>query len=61
MKIFFAGGGSGKAVAVDRKTGKRTYMRMGEVQAGLGVGAKKFRVVFVFESADKRAGFVNQG
>src|SRR5262249_2320433 len=49
MKIFVAGGGSGKGVAVDRKTGKRTYMKMGEVQAGLGMGVKKFRVVFVFE------------
>src|SRR5512145_711903 len=36
MKILVAGGGSGKGVAVDRKTGQRTYMRMGEIQAGLG-------------------------
>jgi lipid-binding SYLF domain-containing protein len=61
MKILFAGGGSGKGVAVDRKSGQRTYMRMGELQAGLGVGAKKFQVVFVFQTADKLATFVNQG
>jgi len=61
MKILFAGGGSGKGVAVDRKTGKRTYMRMGEMQAGLGVGAKKFQVVFVFQTADKLDAFVSQG
>jgi lipid-binding SYLF domain-containing protein len=61
MKIFFAGGGSGKGVAVDRKSGKRTYMRMGEIQAGLGIGAKKFQVVFVFQGSDKLDAFVNQG
>ena len=61
MKILFAGGGSGKGVAVDRKTGKRTYMRMGEMQAGLGVGVKKFQVVFVFQTADKLDAFVSQG
>jgi len=61
VKILFAGGGSGKGVAVDRKTNTRTYMRMGEVQAGLGAGVKKFRVVFVFENADALNTFVNQG
>jgi len=61
MKILVAGGGSGKGVAVDRKTGTRTYMKMGEVQAGIGIGVKKFQVVFVFETPDKLAAFVNQG
>ena len=61
MKILVAGSGSGKGVAVDRKTGQRTYMRMGELQAGIGIGVKKFQVVFVFESADKLNAFINQG
>jgi lipid-binding SYLF domain-containing protein len=61
MKILVAGGGSGKGLAVERKTGRRTYMRMGEVQAGLGVGVKKFQVVFVFETPDKLDAFINQG
>ena len=61
MKILVAGSGSGKGVAVDRKTGKRTYMRMGELQAGLGIGVKKFQVVFVFETQDKLEAFLNQG
>ena len=61
MKILVAGGGSGKGVAVNRKTGQRTYMRMGEVQAGIGMGVKKFKVVFVFETPDKLDSFVNQG
>ena len=61
MKILVAGGGSGKGVAVDRKSGQRTYMKMGEIQAGVGIGVKKFQVVFVFETPDKLAAFVNQG
>lgn len=60
-KILFAGGGSGKGVAVNNKTGKRYYMRMGEIQAGLGLGIKKFFVVFVFESPAALDAFVNQG
>ncbi len=61
MKILVLGSGSGKGVAVDRKTSQRTYMRMGELQAGVGIGAKKFKVVFVFESPDRLNTFMNQG
>jgi lipid-binding SYLF domain-containing protein len=61
MKILIAGSGTGKGVAVNRKTGQRTYMRMGEIQAGLGLGVKKFQVVFVFEDPAKLDAFINQG
>ncbi len=50
MKILFAGGGSGKGIAVDNKTKATTYMKMVEVQAGLGMGVKKFQLVWVFET-----------
>ena len=50
MKILVAGGGSGKGIAVNNKTKAMTYMKMAEVQAGLGFGAKKFQVVWVFET-----------
>ena len=36
MKILIAGGGKGNGVAFDNRTGKFTYMKMLEVQAGLG-------------------------
>ena len=61
MKILVAGGGSGKGVAVDNKTKAVTYMKMAEVQAGLGFGAKKFRVVWVFETDKALNDFVNSG
>lgn len=61
MKIFVAGGGSGSGMAVDNKTKKATYMKMVEVQAGLGMGIKKFRVVFVFDTQKALNDFVNSG
>jgi len=61
MKIFFAGGGSGKGVAVNNASKKKTYMKMVEVQAGLGMGIKKFRLVWVFENQKGLDSFVESG
>ncbi|MBL8224005.1 MAG: hypothetical protein JNM50_01635 [Chromatiales bacterium] len=61
MKIFLAGGGQGQGVAVDTKTGARTYMKMAEVQAGLGLGIKKFRLVWVFKNRSDLETFLNSG
>jgi lipid-binding SYLF domain-containing protein len=61
MKILVAGSGSGKGVAINKKAGKKTYMKMVELQAGLGFGVKKFRVVWVFASEDLLNKFINSG
>ena len=61
MKIFLAGGGKGAGVAVDRKSKKTTYMKMVEVQAGLGFGIKKFSVIFVFDKKSALDSFINSG
>lgn len=61
MKIFFAGGGSGKGLAYNQSTKKETFMKMVEVQAGLGLGVKKFRVIFVFENQKALTDFINSG
>jgi lipid-binding SYLF domain-containing protein len=61
MKIFVAGSGTGKGVAVDNKTKKEIFMKMIELQAGLGFGVKKFSLVWVFEKPDALATFVNSG
>ena len=61
MKILVAGGGTGKGLAVNNKTGKKTYMKMVEVQAGLGIGIKKFRVIWVFDHQSDYENFINQG
>ncbi len=61
MKILFAGGGTGSGVAVKTATGKETFMRMVEVQAGLGMGIKKFRLVWIFETASAFDKFIDSG
>lgn len=61
MKILVAGGGSGKGLVVDNKTKKEIFMKMAEVQAGLGFGMKKFRLVWVFEKRSDLERFINSG
>ncbi len=61
MKILFAGGGKGEGVAVNSKTGKETFMKMVEMQAGLGIGVKKFRIVWVFDTQAAFDNFVSSG
>ena len=61
MKILLAGGGKGQGLAFDNTTKKSTYMKMLEVQAGLGMGVKKFRTIFIFETKDAMDQFVNSG
>jgi lipid-binding SYLF domain-containing protein len=61
VKILVAGSGSGKGFAVNNKSKSETFMKMIELQAGLGMGVKKFRVVFVFDSEKALNSFVNSG
>ena len=61
VKILFAGSGRGKGIAVDNKTKKQTFMKMIELQAGLGIGVKKFNVVFVFDNDKVLNSFINSG
>jgi len=61
MKIFVVGSGKGKGVAVDNKTKKEVFMDMLELQAGLGMGVKKFNLVWVFETPQALATFMNSG
>ena len=61
VKILLAGSGKGKGLAVSNKTKQETFMKMLELQAGLGIGVKKFRVVFVFDNQKAFDNFVNSG
>jgi lipid-binding SYLF domain-containing protein len=56
MNLFVISTASGKGIVVDRATKKETFMKMISGGVGLGLGAKDFRVVFVFE---KKAGMDN--
>jgi lipid-binding SYLF domain-containing protein len=61
MKILIAGGGKGHGMVFNNATKQITYMKMLEVQAGLGVGVKKFHTIFVFETKEAMDHFVNEG
>jgi lipid-binding SYLF domain-containing protein len=61
VKILFAGSGKGEGVAVDNKTKKETFMKMVELQAGLGFGVKKFSIIFVFSTDKVLDSFINSG
>jgi len=61
VKILFGGSGRGEGVAINNQTKAETFMKMLEVQAGLGFGVKKFRVIFLFDSEKAFDGFVNSG
>jgi len=60
-KIFFAGGGGGKGVAVNRESGQQTFMMMVSVSAGLGMGISKSHLVWVFETPEAYQNFVDVG
>jgi lipid-binding SYLF domain-containing protein len=61
MKIFFAGGGSGKGIVFDKENNTETFMKMVEAQAGLGLGVKKFSLIWVFMNHEDVDEFINSG
>jgi lipid-binding SYLF domain-containing protein len=51
----------GAGIAVDSKTKQETFMKMISAGAGLGMGAKDYRVIFVFEDEKALGQFLNSG
>jgi lipid-binding SYLF domain-containing protein len=61
IKIGIVGGGTSKGYAFHNKSKKKTYMDMVEGQAGLGLGIKKFALIWIFENEKDFNHFVNNG
>ena len=61
IKLLFAGGQQGKGMVVNNRTHRQTFMKMVGVQAGLGFGVAKTRLVFIFETVSAMQSFINQG
>lgn len=61
VNIVLASVGGGYGVAVNNRTRRKTYMRMGELGFGLGLGVKGFRVIFAFHDRRTMRNFVNRG
>ncbi len=61
LKLFFAGGTTGKGIVVNKRTERQTFMRMVQVQGGLGFGVNQNRLIFVFTNEQALRNFVDQG
>lgn len=59
--LVLASFSGGQGVVIDNKTGKKTYMKMGAVGVGFGLGAKDFRLVMVFHKRATMNRFVDKG
>jgi lipid-binding SYLF domain-containing protein len=61
IKVFFAGGTTGKGVVVNQRTHRQTFMKMVQLQGGLGFGVNQNRLIFVFTTERALRNFVDQG
>ncbi|MCY2927614.1 MAG: hypothetical protein NT031_19675, partial [Planctomycetota bacterium] len=61
IDVLLVSGGGGYGLAVDGKSAKRTYMKMGMGGVGPGLGAKDYRVVMIFPSEYVFRKFVDSG
>ena len=61
LKILLLGSGKGEGIAVNNKSKTETFMKVVELQAGVGFGVKKFSVIFVFDNDQALDSFVNSG
>ncbi len=61
VKLFFAGGTTGKGMVVNHRTGRHTFMKMLQVQGGLGFGVNQNRLIFVFSNEQALKNFISQG
>jgi lipid-binding SYLF domain-containing protein len=61
VNIIFASFGGGYGVVRNNATGKYTYMKMGEVGVGLGLGVKDFRAIFIFHDKVTLNNFIESG
>ena len=61
VKLFFAGGTTGKGVVVNQRTQRQTFMKMVQVQGGLGFGLNQNRLIFIFTNEQALRNFINQG
>jgi len=61
VNLLLASVGGGYGMVEDNRSGRITYMKMGELGVGLGIGVKDFRVVFVFHTDEALKRFVEYG
>ncbi len=61
VNVILASVSGGEGVVKDNKTGRHTFMKMGELGLGFGLGVKDFRAVFVFHDRETMQRFIASG
>ena len=61
FKVMLMGGAHGQGMAVNNATKDETFMKMVELQPGLGLGAQKYRLILIFENQDTFNNFKTSG
>jgi len=61
VHVLLVSSAHGSGLAVNSKTHQDTFMKMISAGAGLGVGVKDYRVVFVFENQNALQHFIDSG
>jgi len=59
--LFLLSTARGAGVAVNSQSKQETFMKMISAGAGLGIGVKDYRVIFVFENDKALAQFIDSG
>jgi lipid-binding SYLF domain-containing protein len=59
--LFLLSTARGAGVAVNSKTKQETFMKMISAGAGLGLGVKDYRVIFVFDNDGALSNFLDSG
>lgn len=58
IKLGIFGDAHGRGIAINNQTGERVYLRMKELSAGLGLGAKEYDLVFLISNRDAWENFI---
>lgn len=61
VHVIFLGGGGGYGVAIDKTTGRKTYMKATAGGVGFGLGAKDYRQVLIFNTRQTLTDFIGSG
>lgn len=61
INIVLISTGNGYGVVTEKSTGRETFMRMGQLGIGPGLGVKDFRAVLIFHRKEALQTFVYQG
>ncbi len=61
VNVIFLSGGNGYGVVTDSTTGHETFMNMGSLGIGLGIGVKDFRAVIIFHDRETMKRFIDTG